>query len=122
VKYRILRWLSAAFVALGALLVAIPASASAAGNTGFVSLGNLSANPTPVDIYLYSSGDSSPQVVDRDVAYGTVLPYRQVNAGDYSVKMRNAGSSESSNPVWSVSLTVKAGGTYTVVPLRTSAQ
>jgi hypothetical protein len=122
VKYRILRWLSAVFVALGALLVAIPASASAAGNTGFVSLGNLSANPTPVDIYLYSSGDSSPQVVDRDVAYGTVLPYRQVNAGDYSVKMRNAGSSESSNPVWSVSLTVKAGGTYTVVPLRTSAQ
>jgi hypothetical protein len=110
------------FLALGALLVAIPASASAAGNTGFVSLGNLSASPSPVDIYLYSSGDSSPQVVDRDVAYGTVLPYRQVNAGGYDVKMRNAGSSASSNPVWSVSLTVKAGGTYAVVPLRTSAQ
>jgi hypothetical protein len=110
------------FLALGAVLVAIPASASAAGNTGFVSLGNLSASPSPVDIYLYSSGDSSPQVVDRDVAYGTVLPYRQVNAGGYDVKMRNAGSSASSNPVWSVSLTVKAGGTYAVVPLRTSAQ
>ena len=120
-KRRILPWLSAVFVALGALLVAIPASASAAGSTGFLSLGNLSASPTPVDIYLYSSSDSSPQVVDRGVPYGTVLPYQQVNAGDYSVKLRTAGSSASSNPVWSVSLTVKAGGTYTVVPLRTSA-
>ena len=121
-KRRILPWLSAVFVALGALLVVIPATASAAGSTGFVSLGNLSASPTPVDIYLYSSGDSSPQVVDRGVPYGTVLPYQQVNAGGYSVKMRTAGSSASSNPVWSVSLTVQAGGTYTVVPLRTSAQ
>jgi hypothetical protein len=122
VRYRIIPCLSAMFLALGALLVAIPASASAAENTGFVSLGNLSESPSPVDIYLYSSGGSSPLVVDRGVAYGTVLSYRQVNAGDYSVKMRTAGSSASSNPVWSVSLTVKAGGTYTVVPLRTSAQ
>ena len=121
-KCRVVPCLSAMFVALGALLVAIPASASAAADTGFVGLGNLSSSPSPVDIYLYSSGDSSPQVVDRDVAYGTVLPYRQVNAGDYSVKVRTAGSSATSNPAWSVSLTVKAGGTYTVVPLRTSAE
>jgi len=78
VKCCILPRLSAVFVALGALLLAIPASASAAANTGFVSLGNLSASPTPVDIYLYSSGDSSPQIVDPGVPYGTVLPYRQV--------------------------------------------
>jgi Domain of unknown function (DUF4397) len=122
VKRRSLPGLSAVLLGTAALLVAIPASASAAGNTGFVSLGNLSASPSPVDIYLYASGDSSPQVVDRDVAYGTVLPYQQVNAGGYDVKMRTAGSSASSNPVWSVSLTVKAGGTYAVVPLRTSAQ
>jgi hypothetical protein len=109
-------------LASGAFLVAIPASASAAGNTGFVSLGNLSESPSPVDIYLYSSGNSSPQVVDHGVSYGTVLPYQELNAGDYSVKIRTAGSSASSTPAWSVSLTVKAGGTYTVVPLRTSAQ
>jgi Domain of unknown function (DUF4397) len=109
-------------LASGAFLVAIPASASAAANTGFVSLGNLSESPSPVDIYLYSSGDSSPQIVDHGVSYGTVLPYQELNAGDYSVKIRTAGSSASSNPAWSVSLTVKAGGTYTVVPLRTSAQ
>jgi len=109
-------------LALSALLVGIPASASAAASTGWVSLGNLSASPSPVDVYLYSSGDASPQLVEHDVAYGTVLPYQAVNAGDYSVKVRAAGSSASSNPVWSVSLTVQAGGAYTVVPLRASAQ
>ena len=93
-----------------------------AASAGFVSLGNLSESPSPVDVYLYSSGDSSPQFVQHGVAYGTILPYRAVNAGEYSVKMRAAGSPASSNPVWSVSLTVKAGGTYTVVPLRASAQ
>jgi hypothetical protein len=118
-------WRPAVLLALSALLVGIPASASAApaaANTGFVSLGNLSESPSPVDIYLYSSGNSSPQFVQHDVAYGTILPYQAVSAGGYSVKMRAAGSSASSNPVWSVSLTVKAGGAYTVVPLRSSAQ
>ena len=93
-----------------------------AASTGYVSLGNLSQSPSPVDVYLYSSGASSPQFVQHDVVYGTILPYRAVRAGNYSVKMRAAGSPASSNPVWSVSLTVKAGGTYTVVPLRTTAQ
>jgi len=118
-------WRPAVLLALSALLVGIPASASAApaaGSTGFISLGNLSESPSPVDVYLYSSGSSSPQFVQHGVAYGTILPYQAVNAGGYSVKMRAAGSSASSNPVWSVSLTVKAGGAYTVVPLRASAQ
>ena len=121
-KSHIMPWRLAALLALLALLVGIPASASAAASTGWVSLGNLSASPSPVDVYLYSSGDASPQLVEHDVAYGTVLPYQAVNAGDYSVKVRAAGSSASSNPVWSVSLTVQAGGAYTVVPLRASAQ
>jgi serine/threonine protein kinase/sugar lactone lactonase YvrE len=93
-----------------------------AASTGFISLGNLSQDPSPVDVYLYSSGDSSPQFVQHGVAYGTILPYRAVTAGNYTVKMRAAGSPASSNPVWSVSLTVKAGGVYTIVPLRASAQ
>ncbi len=91
-------------------------------DTGWVSLGNLSESPSPVDVYLYSSDESSPRLVQHDVAYGTILPYQAVSAGNYSVKVRAAGSSASSNPVWSVSLAVKAGGAYTVVPLRASAQ
>ena len=75
-----------------------------------------------MDIYLYAFGSSSPQLVRHGVAYGTIFGYQSVNAGDYSVKMRAAGSSASSNPVWSVSLTVKAGGAYIVAPLRTTAQ
>jgi hypothetical protein len=125
VKYRVMPWRPAVLLAFSALLVGIPASASAApaaASTGFISLGNLSESPSPVDIYLYSSGASSPQFVRQGVAYGTILPYQAVNPGGYSVKMRAAGSSASSNPVWSVSLTVKAGGAYTVVPLRASAQ
>jgi hypothetical protein len=125
VKYRVVPWGPVVLLAFSALLVGIPASASAApvaSGTGFVALGNLSENPTPVDVYLYSSGSSSPAFVRDGVAYGTILPYQAVSSGDYTVKMRPAGSSASSNPVWSVSLTVKAGGAYTVVPLRTSAQ
>jgi serine/threonine protein kinase len=97
-------------------------SGLAAPSTGLVSLGNLSANPTPVDVYLYQSGSARPQFVEHDIAYGTILPYQPVNVGDYSIKMRAAGSPASSNPVWSVGLTVRAGGAYTVVPLRASAQ
>ena len=89
---------------------------------GWVSLGNLSETPSPVDVYLYSSGNSSPQFVQHGVAYGTILPYHAVNAGDYTVKVRAAGASASSNPAWSVSLIVRAGGAYTVAPLRATAQ
>ena len=75
-----------------------------------------------MDVYLYSSGSSSPQFVQHGVAYGTILPYHAVNAGDYTVKVRAAGASASSNPVWSVSFIVHAGGAYTVAPLRATAQ
>ena len=89
---------------------------------GWVSLGNLSQTPSLVDVYLYSSGNSSPQLVQHGVAYGAILPYHAVNAGDYTVKVRAAGASASSYPVWSVSFTVHAGGAYTVAPLQARAQ
>ena len=122
-KFHIRPWRPAVLLAFSALLVAIPASASAssaAASTGWVSLGNLSQSPSPVDIYLYSSGSSSALSVQHDVAYGTVFPYQQVNAGNYSVKVRTAGSSPSSNPAFSANFTVQAGGTYRVVPLQTA--
>ena len=124
-KFHIRPWRPAVLLAFSALLVAIPASASAssaAASTGWVSLGNLSQSPSPVDIYLYSSGSSSALSVQHDVAYGTVFPYQQVNAGNYSVKVRTAGSSPSSNPAFSANFTVQAGGTYRVVPLQTAPQ
>jgi len=123
VKFRIRLWQPVVLLAFSALLVGTSVSASAASaaaTTGFVSLGNLSKSPSPVDIYLYASGSSSPQSVDHGIAYGTILPYQQVNAGSYTVKVRTAGSSSSSNPAFSVNFTVAAGGTYRVVPLQTA--
>jgi uncharacterized protein DUF4397 len=124
VKFRITRWRAAGLLAALALLLYIPAAATAsyaATSNGWVSFGNLSQTPSAVDVYLYSAGSTSGQLVDADVAYGTVLPVQSVSAGAYTVKMLTAGAAATSAPAWSASLTVQAGHEYTVVPLRTSA-
>jgi len=102
-------------LAFSALLLGIPAAASAsssAASTGWIRLGNLTTSP--VDAYVYSSGSSSPLIVQPDLTYGDVSSYHVVNTGDYTVKMRSAGSSASSTPVFSTSVTVQAGKAYTV--------
>jgi hypothetical protein len=107
--------------ALPLLLFAIPAAsvatASAATGTGWIRLAHLSPNTPAVDVYLYSFGDSSAQIVLHHVAYGTVSPYEQVPTGDYTVAMRAAGASATSAPVLSASVDVVAGKAYTVAGL-----
>ena len=107
--------------ALPLLLLAIPtasaATASAATATGWIRLAHLSPNTPAVDVYLYSFGDSSAQIVLHHVAYGTVSPYEQVPTGDYTVAMRAAGAAASSAPVLSASVDVVAGHAYTVAGL-----
>jgi hypothetical protein len=105
--------------AASALLLGVPAAAaahasSAAAGTGWIRLAHLSPNTPAVDVYLYSFGDSSAQIVLHHVAYGTVSPYEAVAAGDYSVAMRAAGASATSPPVLSTSVTIKADHAYTV--------
>jgi len=107
--------------ALPLLLLAIPAAsvatanaASAATGTGWIRLAHLSPNTPAVDVYLYSFGDASAQIVLHHVAYGTVSPYEQVPAGDYTVAMRAAGAAASSKPVLSTEVDVSAGHAYTV--------
>ena len=109
----------AMLLAASALLLGIPAAAtasaaSATSGTGWIRLAHLSPNTPPVDVYLYSFGNSNAQIVLHHVAYGTVSPYEEVTAGDYSVAMRASGASPSSQPVLSTSVTVKAGHAYTV--------
>jgi hypothetical protein len=106
-------------LAASALLLGIPAAAtasaaSATSGTGWIRLAHLSPNTPAVDVYLYSFGNSSAQIVLHHVAYGTVSPYEAVTAGDYSVAMRPSGASPSSQPVLSASVTVKADHAYTV--------
>jgi hypothetical protein len=120
---RIAPWRVVMLLAFLAFLFGIPAaaSASAATNTGWVRLGNLSPTTSAVDVYVYPSGSSAATIVLRDVGYGTVSGYQVVNAGGYSVKMLAAGSAPSSNPVLSTSLTVQAGKSYTVAALSVSS-
>ena len=106
-------------LAASALLLGIPAAATASAasattGTGWIRLAHLSPNTPAVDVYLYSFGNSSAQIVLHHVAYGTVSPYEVVTAGDYSVAMRASGASASSQPVLSTSVTVQADHAYTV--------
>jgi len=118
---RFLRYIAALSIpALAAVLVASAAAAapaSAATGTGWIRLAHLSPNTPAVDVYLYSFGDPSAQLVLHHVAYGVVSPYEQVVAGDYSVSMRPAGAAATTAPVLSASVAVAAGNAYTVAGL-----
>ena len=111
---RITMLLAASALLLGIPAAAIASAASATTGTGWIRLAHLSPNTPAVDVYLYSFGNSNAEIVLHHVAYGTVSPYEEVTAGDYSVAMRASGASPSSQPVLSTSVTVKAGHAYTV--------
>ena len=124
-KFRIVHRRAAVLFAFLALLIGIPVTASAsyaAASSGWIRVGNLSADTSAVDVYVYSSGDSSPQFVVPGVTYGTVSAYRSVSAGDYSVKMRTAGSAASSQPVLTGDVTVGGGKSYTATALSVNGQ
>jgi hypothetical protein len=125
VNFRITYRRAAALLGFLTLLVGLTVTASAsyaAAGSGWIRLGNLSATTSAVDIYVYASGDSSPQFVLPGITYGTVSGYRSVNAGDYSVKMRTAGSAASSQPVLSGTVTVQGGKAYTATALSANGQ
>jgi hypothetical protein len=114
--------------ALPLLLLTIPAIASASAATtstaagatagsGWIRLAHFSPNTPAVDVYLYSFGDASAQIVLHHVAYGDASPYEQLPTGDYTVAMRAAGASAKSSPVLSASVDVAAGHAYTVAGL-----
>ena len=124
-KFRIMHRRAAVLFAFLAMLLGIPLTASAsyaAASNGWIRVGNLSATTSAVDVYVYSSGDSSPRFVVSDVAYGRVSAYKSVSAGDYSIKMRAAGSAASSRPVLSADVTVQGGKAYTAAALSAKGQ
>jgi Domain of unknown function (DUF4397) len=123
VRFGIAPWRMTVLLALLALLLGIPAaaSASAATSTGWIRLANLSQNTSAVDVYVYPSGSSAASLVLHDLAYGGVSGYQVVNAGGYSVVMRSPGSSPSSKPLLSTNATVKAGQAYTLAALSVSS-
>jgi hypothetical protein len=97
-------------------------TASCTRGTGFISFANLSRTTPQVDVYLYSSSNSSGRLVQHDLGYGMASVYIRVTACDYSIEMRIATSPASSQPVLSASITVRAGHAYTVAVLAAPAQ
>jgi hypothetical protein len=120
----IARLAAAAGLALGMIGLAAPA-ASAAGSTtestGWLRLAHLSPNTPAVDVYLYSFGNSSAEVVLKHVTYGTVSPYEKVPSGEYTVAMRGAGATAGSKPVLSTTINVAPGHAYTVAGMGPAA-
>jgi hypothetical protein len=104
-------------LASGVAIASVPAASAATAhhsNGGWIRLAHLSPNTPPVDVYLYSFGNSHAMIVLHHVAYGTVSPYEKVTAGEYTVAMRGSGASPSSQPVLSTSVQITPGGAYTV--------
>ena len=104
----------ATFTASAASAASPASAASRSRGIGWLRLAHLSPNTPPVDVYLYSFGDSHAMIVLKHVSYGTVSPYQSVKSGDYTVAMRAAGASTNSKPVLSTSVNVTAGDAYTV--------
>ena len=124
-KFQITHRRAAVLLAFLTVLLGMTVTASAsyaAAGSGWIRLGNLSASTSAVDVYVYASGDSSPQFVLPGITYGTVSGYRSVSAGDYSVKMRKAGSAASSQPVLTGDVTVQGGKAYTATALSVGGQ
>jgi hypothetical protein len=89
----LLRVLGAVLTGTLALMVLMaPAATAQSTGDGYVRLAHLSPNTPAVDVYLYSFGDSTAQLVLDHVSYGTVSPFEQVAAGEYTVAMRPAGA------------------------------
>jgi hypothetical protein len=91
-----------------------PQAARTAQDAGWVRLAHLSPNTPPVDVYLYNFGNPKARLVLHHVAYGTVSPYEQLPAGDYTVSMRAAGAKPATKPVLSTAFWVSTGDAYTV--------
>ena len=117
VKFLIALWRVTMLLAFSALLLGIPAATASAASTGWIRLANLSPTTPPVDVYLYPSGSSTALIVLHDFAYGAVSGYEAVNAGGYSVSMRPAGASATSQALLSGSATVQADHSYTAAAL-----
>ena len=84
---------------------------------GFVRCANLSPGLPAANVYLIPFGDSSHQTVLMEMAYGEVSSYMPISPGQYTVAIRQAGSSSSSVPVVSTNFMVSAGTDYTVASI-----
>lgn len=108
--------LATAGLVVAQIAVAAP-FASASSRVGWIRLAHFSPNTPAVDVYLYSFGNPSAEIVLHHVSYGIVSPFEQVAAGEYTVAMRGAGAAATSKPVLSTAVDIMGGHAYTVAGL-----
>jgi hypothetical protein len=85
-----------------------------AQSTGWVRLAHMSPYTSVSDVYLYSFGSQTPQVVFHHVALSSVSPYEPIPSGEYTIAVRTAGQSQTAPPMLKTVMTVAANKTYTV--------
>ena len=122
---RVSRLLATGCILLGALAALAPSAAASTGQPpagmGWLRLANLSPGKPTFDIYLYPVGNSQATLMLMNVGYGMISRYRSVPAGSYTVALRRAGHSASSEPVVSSTVSVTAGRAYTLASLGLSS-
>jgi hypothetical protein len=114
-------WVLTGLALTAALALAGPAHAAGEPDQGWLRLAHLSPDQPPLDVYVYRAGAVQPTTVRRHVDYGTVSPYQQLAAGQYTVAMRGDGAPPDSPPLLSSAVTVRPDDAYTVASVGDGA-
>ena len=93
-------------------LVLAPASAAAAAATSMLRLAQLDPDQGNLELSVSSVADPNQMVLIASLGYGELSDYRNLEAGDYVIATRKAGSTEP--PMVAKTVSVQAGTTTTV--------
>ena len=102
-------------VALLLLVVGLalaPATAAAAAATSMLRIAQLDPDQGNLELTVSSVADPNQKVLIASLGYGELSDYRNVEAGDYVIATRKAGSTEP--PMVAKTVSVQAGTTTTV--------
>jgi Domain of unknown function (DUF4397) len=102
-------------VALLLLVVGLalaPATAAAAAATSMLRIAQLDPDQGDLELTVSSVADPNQKVLIASLGYGELSDYRNVEAGDYVIATRKAGSTEP--PMVAKTVSVQAGTTTTV--------
>jgi len=115
--------MAVAFVALTAVPVLTPASASTPVATdAFLRGAHFSPDTASVDVYLTAFSGGTTNLWLSGVGYGDVSAYRPITSGTYAVSMRPHGASASNPPVLTWTVNLRPGSAYTAAAVGMSNQ